>query len=164
MLRKIFNLHPGKIFKRSHFSCCCLLLPLPKLSSCEHATIQLFECISTSVLYFQRRFRERKFLFSSGRPALDLHLPGHRRSAVPPTSAPPEAQPEAEGGRRRRRRAAGLAAGLSGKPGGVRGERRINPFLTAKQLFPRFFTFFNAIFKFSRPEHDCYAKFTSCST
>ena len=37
-------------------------------------------------------------------------------------------------------------------------------FLTAKHLFPGFFTFFNAIFKFLRPEHDCYAKFTSCST
>ena len=36
-------------------------------------------------------------------------------------------------------------------------------FLTAKQLFPRIFTFFYAISKFSRPEHDCYAKFTSCS-
>ena len=43
----------------------------------------------------------------------------------------------------------------------------INPFLpevTAKQLFPGFFTFFYAIFKFLRPEHDCNAKFTSCST
>ena len=37
-------------------------------------------------------------------------------------------------------------------------------FLTAKQLFPGFFTFFYAIFKFLRPEPDCYAKFTSCST
>ena len=37
-------------------------------------------------------------------------------------------------------------------------------FLTAKQLFPGFFTFFSAIFKILRPEHDCYAKFTSCST
>ena len=27
-----------------------------------------------------------------------------------------------------------------------------------------FFTFFYAIFKFLRPEHDCYAKFTPCST
>ena len=34
-------------------------------------------------------------------------------------------------------------------------------FLTAKQLFPKIFTFFSAIFKF---EHDCCAKFTSCST
>ena len=37
-------------------------------------------------------------------------------------------------------------------------------FLTAKQLFTGFFTFFYAIFLFFRPEHDCYAKFTSCST
>ena len=37
-------------------------------------------------------------------------------------------------------------------------------FLTAKQLFPGFFPFFYAIFKYLRPEHDCYAKFTSCST
>ena len=37
-------------------------------------------------------------------------------------------------------------------------------FLTEKQLFPGFFTFFYAIFKFLRPEHDWYAKFTSCST
>ena len=35
-------------------------------------------------------------------------------------------------------------------------------FLTAKQLFPGFFTFFYAFFLFLRPEHDCYAKFTSC--
>ena len=45
----------------------------------------------------------------------------------------------------------------------------VNPlthsFLTAKDLFTRFFfTFFYAIFKFLRPEHDCYARFTSCST
>ena len=37
-------------------------------------------------------------------------------------------------------------------------------FLTAKHLFPGFFTFFYAIFKFLKPEYDCYAKFTSCST
>ena len=37
-------------------------------------------------------------------------------------------------------------------------------FLIAKQLFPGFFTFFQAILEFSRPEHDCNAKFTSCST
>ena len=37
-------------------------------------------------------------------------------------------------------------------------------FLTAKQLFPGFFIFFYAIFRFLRLEHDCYAKFTSCST
>ena len=37
-------------------------------------------------------------------------------------------------------------------------------FLTAKQLFFGFFTFFYAIFKCLKPEHDCYAKFTSCST
>ena len=34
-------------------------------------------------------------------------------------------------------------------------------FLTAKQRFPGFLTFFYAIFKLLRPEHDCYAKFTS---
>ena len=42
--------------------------------------------------------------------------------------------------------------------------RLTHSFLTAKQLFPGFFTFFYAIFSFLRPEHDCYAKFTSCST
>ena len=46
-------------------------------------------------------------------------------------------------------------------PGGV----LTHSFLTTKQLFPGFvFTFFYAIFKLLRPEHDCYAKFTSCST
>ena len=37
-------------------------------------------------------------------------------------------------------------------------------FPTAKQLFPDFFTFFYATLKFLRPEHDFYAKFTSCFT
>ena len=37
-------------------------------------------------------------------------------------------------------------------------------FLTGEQLFSRIFKFFYAIFIFSRPEHDCYAKFTSFST
>ena len=37
-------------------------------------------------------------------------------------------------------------------------------FLIAKQLFPGFFTFFHAILSIFKPEHDCYAKFTSCST
>ena len=37
-------------------------------------------------------------------------------------------------------------------------------FLIVKQLFPGFLTFFYAIFKFLRPEHDCYVKFKSCST
>ena len=36
--------------------------------------------------------------------------------------------------------------------------------LTAKQFFPGFFTFIFFLFHFSRPEHNCYAKFTSCST
>ena len=40
----------------------------------------------------------------------------------------------------------------------------VHSFLTAKQLFPGLFTFFYLIFQFLRPEHDCYAKFTSCST
>ena len=41
----------------------------------------------------------------------------------------------------------------------------INSFLPdCKHLFPGFFTFFHAISKFLIPEHDCYAKFTSCST
>ena len=31
-------------------------------------------------------------------------------------------------------------------------------------FFSGFFSFFYAIFKFLRPEHDCYANFTSCST
>ena len=36
----------------------------------------------------------------------------------------------------------------------------IPSFLTAKQHFPGFFfTFFYAILKCLRPEHDCYAKF-----
>ena len=39
-------------------------------------------------------------------------------------------------------------------------------FLTAKQLCAGFLTFFLSYFynQFIRPEHDCYAKFTSCST
>ena len=36
-------------------------------------------------------------------------------------------------------------------------------FLTAKQLFCGFFTFFYAIFSFLRPEHDSYANLTSFS-
>ena len=36
--------------------------------------------------------------------------------------------------------------------------------LTEKQFFPGFFISFFFIFPFLRPEHDCYAKFTSCST
>ena len=42
--------------------------------------------------------------------------------------------------------------------------KKIHFFLAAKQHFPGFFTFFYAIFKFLRPEHNCYEKFTSCST
>ena len=41
----------------------------------------------------------------------------------------------------------------------------LNPFLPdCKTSFSRIFYIFYAIFKFSRPERDCYAKFTFCST
>ena len=36
--------------------------------------------------------------------------------------------------------------------------------LTGQKIFPRFFTFFFFSFQCLRPEHDCYAKFTFCST
>ena len=85
-------------------------------------------------------------------------------------------------GRRRpsssRRGGAGRSAGgwcrgraaTCGPPG--RTFSRQNGFLfkthsipTAKQLFPGFiFTFSFAIFTYLRPEQDCYAKFTPCST
>ena len=42
-----------------------------------------------------------------------------------------------------------------------------NPFhfsFHSKRFFPRFFPFFFFLYKFLRPEHDCYAKFASCST
>ena len=62
--------------------------------------------------------------------------------------------------RRRRRREGG---------GGEVGESitflHINPFLPdCKTSFSRIFYIFLCNFEFSRPEHDCYAKFTSCST
>ena len=47
----------------------------------------------------------------------------------------------------------------------VRKSFFINPFLPdCKTAFSRIFTFLYTILKFLRPEHDCYAKFPSCST
>ena len=53
---------------------------------------------------------------------------------------------------------------LGAKNGPLGWNGLTHSFPTAKQLFPGFFTFFFAIWTFLRPKHDCYAKFTSCST
>ena len=57
-----------------------------------------------------------------------------------------------------------VAVGVYSSPCRMHDSRwvSINPFLPdCKTTFSRIFTFFYAIFKLLRPEHDCYGKFTS---
>ena len=114
------------------------------------------------------------------------HLPGAVRRAGRPAQAPPRSSsspspsspmppvvlllggrlvaPE-DTGRVEHGRAGPLAVIAMRRGSGSRGKNALtHSFPTAKQLFPRFLPFFYAIFSFLRPEHDCFVKFTSCST